>query len=107
MNEAKESVIEKITAVQEEIKAINAKTAHTRLRPVEYRCLMARKKELGFEIQRLQLEMQEIKRQRQEDLAMAFLETTIKMFDPQDISEIWDRLYVDYPHLKDERKWLK
>lgn len=42
----------------------------------------------------------ELKEELRECLAEAFMETTIRMFDPVDISEIWDRVYAENPHLK-------
>jgi len=51
----------------------------------------------------LQQELSAIKADRHFLLNEAFMQTCIKMMDPQDITEIWDRVYVDYPYLNDRR----
>lgn len=58
---------------------------------------------LGQKMQINNSRISDLKEEKHLCLTEAFMETTIRMFDPQDISEIWDRVYVDYPHLKSSR----
>ncbi len=66
----------------------------------EFRVLEARRQQLGGEIQSVNLKLATQRTTRRETLAELFMETTIRMLDPLDVSEIWDRIYAENPHLK-------
>lgn len=70
-----------------------------RLPAQEAAALLRRKTALGGEYQDIMNQIRVLKNERTHSLAEAFVTTTIRMFDPVDISEIWDRVYADYPEL--------
>lgn len=82
-----------------EIGRINLQLVET-LPRARFTELMKRKKSLGLRHQECLIGLRKCNEERRETLAQAFMTTVIEMFDPQDVSEVWDRLYANYPHLK-------
>lgn len=78
---------------------INVKLVDTLPRG-EYSRLMRQKRLLGIEHQDTLSKLRKLNQEKKALLSEAFMTTVLEMFTADDISEIWDRVYLNYPHLK-------
>lgn len=95
-------LMEELTQIETKICELNV-TLCDRLPVAYYHRLRKEKTMLASRKMVIQQELNRVKSDRAFLLNEAFMQTCIKMMDPQDIAEIWDRVYVDYPHLNDRR----
>lgn len=73
------------------------------VRKQDYQDLLQEKRAMGVRIQAIDAKLRELNREHHLSMAECFMQTTIRMFDGQDIAEIWDRVHAENPHLRDKR----
>ena len=69
--------------------------------PVQrYRQMSKLKCQVALRITEVQQAIHRQNRDIKKTKAEAFMTTVMEMFDAESVADVWDRVYVNYPHLK-------